>query len=111
MPILLLKVISLHILAAIQTAFPPRGADLVAQRSLFVTDCSAMTCKDACYTETKRSQIFPLHHQGDMKSKCYYITEQSGVGSSAHLRTLSAGLRKETGGQVSPGVGTCHLLA
>lgn len=32
-----------------------------------------MTCKDACYTATKRSQIFPLHHQGDTKSKCYYL--------------------------------------
>lgn len=43
MPILLLKVISLHILAAIQTAFPPRGADLVAQRSLF---CHRLFCHD-----------------------------------------------------------------
>lgn len=69
-----------------------------------------MTCKDACYMETKRSQIFPLHHQGDVKSECCYLTEHSGVGGTAQLRTLSTGLRKEMGGQVSPGVGTCHLL-
>lgn len=32
-----------------------------------------MTCKDACYTAMKRSQIFPLHHQGDTKRKRYYL--------------------------------------
>lgn len=60
MSILLLKVISLHILAAIQIAFPARGADLVAQGSLF---CHWLFCYDlqGCLLHgNKKVTDFPL---------------------------------------------------
>lgn len=107
MPILLLKVISLHILAVIQTAFPAPGTDLVAQGNLF---CHRVFCHDlqGCLLQgNEKVTNIPL----TSPRRCDYLTEQSGVGGTAHLRTLSAGLRKEMDAQVSPGVGTCHLLA
>lgn len=106
-----LKVINLHILAVVQAAFSVHTTDLISQGSLF---CYRFFCHDlqGCllHGSTKKVTIIPLASPRRHEKQVPFNGAKWG-GQHCMLENVISRLRMEVGGQVSPGVGTCHFLA